>query len=294
MARGDQIAFSVQNNVQATAHIADGSADLNGTDVDWEIQIMVMKQGLAPGPGGEILFELDDVYSSVFSNVSAVDESGVAVPFSYTSAEVTADVGFVTGGTIITLSGTSSQSDGQLDLSAEFNNPTGGPGVSVFPFPALPYSVFNTDESEVFSAESASAVGGYSAFAPVEEVLRHSIPSDYAMPTRAWPSELAEGMQLPSLMIARKMVPGNQETVSNSSPGMFFCFDYRLTWYANDDESAVSAILFDPVTEQSLYFDNSNVDGNDTRLYHKIQIGSEDVVSHNYFMSMEYNGGAAC
>lgn len=91
----------------------------------------------------------------------------------------------------------------------------------------------------------AGVVGGATAFYPPSEMISHGVrqDSDWMTPT-----------------ISRVLFPNNQHAIGNLSPGHFFTFDFRITVYP-DPVGTDAMILFDPVTGQSVYFEDGSVNG---------------------------------
>ncbi len=158
--------------------------------------------------------------------------------------------------------------------------PPNDPGPSVIP-PApptnpcevcpTPLANAGSDDSET---EGRTQTGGESAFCPMSELQTLGWHTDYdssaghqmaglsiygmgGCSSCGSMGELPDGTRLPGLVVSRRLIPCNQVTIGNCSPGWFFTdFDLRLVLYEGSGNGSHPAILFDPDSERcELYTD---------------------------------------
>lgn len=114
--------------------------------------------------------------------------------------------------------------------------------------------------------EDLCGVGGQAGFCPFPEVKSNGIHEDFTATTglpegcSSCGGTASVGSTLPGLSVSRRLIPSNQVSVGNSSPGMMFDFDMRLTVLA-DPSNSQHALLFDPCTEKTICFHDENESG---------------------------------
>ena len=144
--------------------------------------------------------------------------------------------------------------------TAPANDP--GPCVSVEP-PITEPGGPGTGCGSPAGEECGSA--GDTAFVPVNELTTSGLIVDYFSGEAddtgcsSCSGGGARGSQINGLQISRRLVPGNQVTIGNGGPGVFFGFDHRLT-VCFDEDGPNNAMLFDACIEKTLLFNDDDSD----------------------------------
>lgn len=139
----------------------------------------------------------------------------------------------------------------------------GSPGGVTQPCPEPPVVCPTCEGSEPF-------VGGAATTCPLPELRTNGSHQDFRAYNTPGSSDCAScsggpasgGAEVPnSLVIERRLIPANQTTIGNSSPGMYFLdLDSRLMLY-EDAGGDHAALLFDPRSERTFLLEDSGGSG---------------------------------
>ncbi len=138
-------------------------------------------------------------------------------------------------------------------------NPAPGPGPCITGEPII------TQPPKGCGSDDCESSAGKSAFSPLPALLSHGKHTDYSARPNigAGCSDCSRAgggsydSTLPYLTFSRRLIPANQVTIGNSSPGMFFDFDYRLT-IIKDDDQGNHGLLFDPCSGLTFCFHDAD------------------------------------
>ena len=126
----------------------------------------------------------------------------------------------------------------------------------------IPQLAIANEEEVCIEVAASMPVAGRSSFAPPNSLLMSlGARTDFSLTDseESGGCRSCGGNAIPLnnenlLHISRKMIPSNQATIGNSSPGVYFNFDYRVEFY-QDSAGRNLALLFDPESEKVFYYE---------------------------------------